>query len=78
MSDVKRVIYTIKFFKTSWGIIMLTLISIIWDISFEGLSIYFASIFTIIGVAFFAQWSMLSNITASVILFFQFFLQDWK
>lgn len=70
--DVKRTIYTIKFFKTCWGIIILTLISIIWDISFEGLSLYFASIFTVIGIAFFAQWSMLSNLTASVILFFSY------
>jgi small-conductance mechanosensitive channel len=40
--------------------------------SFKGLSISFASIFTVIGVAFFAQWSILSNITASVLLFFNF------
>lgn len=72
MFDVKRTIYTIKFFKTCWGLIILTLISIIWDISFEGLSLYFASIFTVIGIAFFAQWSMLSNLTASVILFFSY------
>ena len=29
-----------------------------------------ASIFTVLGIAFFAQWSILSNITSSLILFF--------
>ncbi len=71
-SEEKRIIYTIKFFKFCWGLIILTIISLIWDISFKGLSLYFASLFTIIGVAFFAQWSMISNVTASVILFFSY------
>ena len=42
------------------------------EVSFQGLSLYFASIFTVIGVALFATWSVLSNLTASVILFFFF------
>ncbi len=71
-SEEKRIIYTIKFFKICWGVIILTIISLIWDISFKGLSLYFASVFTVIGVAFFAQWSMISNVTASVILFFSY------
>ncbi|OHX67460.1 mechanosensitive ion channel domain-containing protein [Flammeovirga pacifica] len=41
----------------------------VWEVKPEDLAIYFTSIFTIIGVAFFAQWSHLSNITAGVILF---------
>ena len=70
--DPRRITYTVKFFNICWAIIILTILAITWDISFTGLSIYFASIFTVIGVAFFAQWSMLSNITASVILFFNY------
>lgn len=71
-SEEKRIIYTIKFFKFFWAITILTIISLIWDISFKGLSLYFASVFTILGVAFFAQWSLISNVTASVILFFSY------
>lgn len=70
--DPRRITYTVKFFNICWAIIILTIIAITWDVSFTGLSIYFASIFTVIGVAFFAQWSMLSNVTASVILFFNY------
>ena len=42
----------------------------IWEIKTEDITIYFASIFAVIGVAFFAQWSHLSNITAAIILYF--------
>ncbi|MBD0399954.1 mechanosensitive ion channel domain-containing protein [Flammeovirga sp. EKP202] len=41
----------------------------VWEVNPEDLGIYLTSIFTIIGVAFFAQWSHLSNITACVIIF---------
>ena len=42
----------------------------IWEIDPDDLALYLASIFTIIGLAFFHQRSHLSNITAAVILFF--------
>ncbi|MEM1137650.1 MAG: mechanosensitive ion channel domain-containing protein, partial [Bacteroidota bacterium] len=53
-------------------ILCLIILGIIWEISIKGLSIYFASFFTVAGIALFAQWSVLSNITAGVILFFYF------
>lgn len=68
--EISRQKYTTKFFDFIWALILLTVIAIIWDVSFKGLSIYFASVFTVIGVAFFAQWSILSNITSAIILFF--------
>ncbi|UCE94833.1 MAG: mechanosensitive ion channel [Flavobacteriaceae bacterium] len=54
------------------GIFFITTIIIlgIWEVHPEDLSIYLASVFTIIGVAFFAQWSHLSNITAAIIIYF--------
>ncbi|MFA0813039.1 mechanosensitive ion channel domain-containing protein [Microbulbifer epialgicus] len=36
------------------------------------ISIFLSSVFAVIGVALFAQWSILSNITASLIIFFGF------
>ncbi len=53
-------------------LLLLTIIGASWEISIKGLSIYFASIFTVVGVALFATWSIISNITASIILFFFF------
>lgn len=34
------------------------------------LAVFVGSVLTVIGVAMFAQWSILSNITASIVLFF--------
>lgn len=42
----------------------------IWGINSEKLVLFLSSVVTILGVAFFAQWSILSNVTAGLILFF--------
>lgn len=47
-------------------------ITFIWGVNFRELGILFSSVFAIIGLALFASWSILSNITAGVILFFAF------
>ncbi|PKB44108.1 mechanosensitive ion channel-like protein [Cellulophaga sp. RHA19] len=44
----------------------------IWQVNFEDLGIIFSSVFAVLGVALFASWSILSNVTAGVILFFSF------
>ncbi len=62
--------YAHKFFNIIFTLLFLIGLGVIWDISVKGLSVYFASIFTIIGVALFANWSILSNVTSSIILFF--------
>jgi MscS family membrane protein len=67
-----RVLYIIKLINFGQTLLFLILISIVWNVSFQGLSVYFASLFAVIGVAFFASWSILSNVTASLILFFFF------
>tara|TARA_R110002050_G_scaffold78910_1_gene168720 strand:- start:10688 stop:11179 length:492 start_codon:yes stop_codon:yes gene_type:complete len=46
------------------------LLLIIWGVNQSDLAAYIGSILTVVGVAFFAQWSILSNITSSVIIFF--------
>ena len=45
---------------------------IIWGVDVRNLGVIVSSIFAVIGVAFFAQWSILSNITSGVIMFFTF------
>lgn len=45
---------------------------VIWGLDFRHLGIFMSSIFAVIGIAFFAQWSILSNITSGVIMFFTF------
>ncbi|RPE00254.1 mechanosensitive ion channel protein MscS [Aureibaculum marinum] len=45
-------------------------IVIIWGVDFKDFTVFISSILAVLGVGFFAQWSILSNLTASVILFF--------
>lgn len=45
-------------------------IAAIWGIEQSELFIFLSSVITVIGIAFFAQWSLLSNITSALILFF--------
>jgi small-conductance mechanosensitive channel len=61
---VKRVLH---FIFLSISVIF---ISLIWGVNQSDLVVFIGSILTLLGVAFFAQWSILSNITASLILFF--------
>lgn len=51
-------------------LIFLAILMIIWGINQSQLVVFLGSMLTIVGVAFFAQWSLLSNITSSIILFF--------
>lgn len=44
----------------------------IWNVKFKDLGLLVSSIFAVIGVAMFATWSILSNVTAGIILFFSF------
>ena len=47
-------------------------ISIVWGFEFKDLGILMSSVFALIGVGFIAQWSILSNITSGLIMFFTF------
>lgn len=42
----------------------------IWGIEKEKLTLFISSVLTILGIAFVAQWSILSNITAGLLLYF--------
>ncbi|WP_139956814.1 mechanosensitive ion channel domain-containing protein [Flavicella sediminum] len=44
--------------------------AIIWGVNLNQFTVFLSSILAVLGVGFFAQWSILSNLTASVILFF--------
>lgn len=70
--DKSRMLYVGKITGLANFITFAALLGFVWEISLSGLSFYFASIFTVVGVALFANWSILSNMTASVILFFFF------
>lgn len=42
----------------------------VWNIDQSKLVFFFSTMVTVLGVAFFAQWSLISNITSTLIIFF--------
>lgn len=63
----KMIIKTVHMFSF---ITVTVLLSAIWGLNQSEITIFVGTIFTALGIAFFAQWSLLSNITSSIILFF--------
>ncbi|MGB5204102.1 mechanosensitive ion channel domain-containing protein [Eudoraea sp.] len=62
----------IKYVSFGLSVIGIVIIIFIWGVNFRELGIIFSSIFAVIGVAIFAQWSILSNVTSGIILYFSF------
>ena len=59
-----------KVFNLSLIIIMVIGFTSIWGLKTSEIILFVSSALTVLGVAFVAQWSHLSNITAGIILFF--------
>jgi len=68
----KRVYYVIKFLHFIIIFVAFMAMAIIWNVQLGGVMVFASSIFAVIGVALFAQWSILSNLTSSIIIFFTF------
>lgn len=60
----------VRIFAISINLLFLITIIIIWGVDPHNLLVAISSIFAVIGVALFAQWSMLSNLTAGILIFF--------
>ncbi|KNC69117.1 mechanosensitive ion channel domain-containing protein [Pseudoalteromonas ardens] len=61
------------------GTVLLCLLLVFWGIELRGLLVLGSSLFAMLGVALFAAWSLLSNLTAFLIMFVQndFRLGNW-
>lgn len=51
---------------------VIVVIAFIWGVDEKQLLLFISSFLTILGIAFFAQWSLLSNITAGLILYINY------
>ena len=60
----------IKAFNLIFLLAAVLLIAAIWGLKQNQIALFASTILTALGIAFFAQWSLLSNITSSIILFF--------
>lgn len=67
-----RVQYVNKTIGIALAVIYLVGLSLVLGIEYGQVTIFLSSAFAVLGIALFAQWSILSNLTASLIIFFGF------
>jgi small-conductance mechanosensitive channel len=51
-------------------ITLIVLLSAVWGLEQNEIAVFVGTIITALGIAFFASWSLLSNVTSSLLLFF--------
>lgn len=68
----ERIFYIQKIIKLVGFIALLLIAAAVLGFDYSEFSFIVSSVFAVVGVALFAQWSILSNITASLIIFFFF------
>ena len=51
-------------------LLVFVLLTMIWGVDRKQMLVFVTSTITVLGIAFFAQWSILSNITAGLVMFF--------
>mgnify|MGYP002777118249 CR=1 FL=1 len=62
----------IKYISILITVLTITALLVIWGVKAENIFTTFSTVLTLIGVALFAQWSVLSNITSGMIILFSF------
>ncbi|WP_297765028.1 mechanosensitive ion channel domain-containing protein [uncultured Alcanivorax sp.] len=65
-----RIFQTAVVINSACVVLALLSIGILWGLNGSGLMVFATSMMALLGVALFASWSMLSNTTAAIILFF--------
>ena len=68
----KRSNLIVKYVNFVWSFLLIISFTAIWGLNPKEISSFLISITAFVGVAFFAQWSVLSNITGGVVLFFSY------
>lgn len=61
-----------KFINYLFVFLLIVFLPLLWGFQPKDVGLFLSSIFAVIGIAFFAQWSILSNITSGIIMFFSF------
>ncbi len=62
----------IKYINILIGTLAFLTIIITWGVKKDQILLFISSVFAVVGVASFAQWSILSNVTAGIVLFFSY------
>lgn len=61
-----------KYVTISLFLLAILVEAFVFGVNFEDIAVIFSSVFAILGIALFAVWSVLSNVTSGIILFFSY------
>ena len=67
-----RVNLIIRYTTVTLFLLVMLIEAFIFGVHFEDIAVVFSSVFAILGIALFAIWSILSNVTSGIIMFFSF------
>ncbi|MGI2258078.1 mechanosensitive ion channel domain-containing protein [Shewanella sp. GXUN23E] len=67
-----RVALVVRFLTGLLLFVTVSLIAVTFGLGYQDVSLFVSSIFAVLGVALIAQWSILSNLTAGILIFFVF------
>lgn len=70
--NVVRTRLVTKYIIFGLSFLVLLAVILIWGVDIKEIGLILSSAFAVLGVALFATWSILSNVTAGIILFFSF------
>ncbi len=70
--NVQRTVLMVRYINTLATFLVLFAILLIWGVEPNQVGVLFSSVFAVIGIGLFAIWSILSNVTAGVILYFYY------
>ena len=74
ISDINRIRtrLVIRYVSFALSILLLVSLILIWGVNIRELGLIISSVFAVIGIGLFAIWSILSNVTSGIIMFFSF------
>ena len=70
--NIARIHLINRYVSVTLFLIALIIIPFIFGTELEKLAVIFSSVFAVIGIGLFAIWSILSNVTSGIIMFFSF------
>ncbi|OIP99803.1 MAG: mechanosensitive ion channel protein MscS [Zetaproteobacteria bacterium CG2_30_46_52] len=70
--NLYRIKYISKTITIGLTVFFIILFFLLLGVEYSQVSLFLSSFFAVAGIALFAQWSILSNVTASLIIFFAF------
>jgi len=61
-----------RYFTITLLFLTFLIIAFIFGVNIEDIVVLFSSVFAILGITLFASWSILSNVTSGIVMFFSF------